>query len=75
VDVGARLHQHVAPADARVGHPVFDVSRHVPGFDQDETVPPVGRRDDQFTRLQFVFGDEMAGAREERQRVVLHPAF
>jgi hypothetical protein len=75
VDVGARLDQHIAPANARVGHSVLDVSRRVPGFDQDETVSPVGRVDDQFTRIEFAFGDADAGAREELQRVVLHPAF
>ena len=75
MNVGLRFQQHVPTANARIGYAVFDISRHVAGFDQNERIPAIGGMNYQFARFQLAFFDNYPGASKNRQRIILHAAF
>ena len=67
--------QHIATGDAAIRRTVFDVGRHVSGFDKDEAHHAALVFDRQTPRFESARLDRDARTCEQVQRARLHSAF
>src|SRR5437867_1564927 len=73
--IGFRFKQDVAAYKAAIGDSMFDINRHISGFNEDETIAPRLVFDRQPAREMGLIGKSQAGAGQQSERFGLQPAF